>query len=624
MIIFRRAQRGFTLLEVGIAIAISMMAATAFLWVQTMNLRVSKANAQGTQLTTLSNAVATYMTTYYSQLVNNQAIAGFANIYAPTVAELKTAQIVLPPNFSATNLYGGGYAVTISKTPGGCVSPNCDISSITNLTNAITNPLTGRVDGAALGNAMSVIGADGGFSTNAVPGSITGQGGAWTATNPAGSVAGILAMRAGYGSSGWAQFLRRDGQLPMTGPLNMGSQNVNNANTVNSTTLANSGNATVGGTLGVTGQTSTNGIANTGSLSTGNTTENGTATVTGNTSLGGTLAVTGYTNTNGLTNAGNLTNTGDVSTGKILLNTIVGNGSSCVGLNGFQASTAAGSIVSCINGVWQTPSGSVQPPSPCNATSVNFGGCSGNLPYTLSGQNASATMTYGTGNATYSCNNGSFSLVSYQCTPPPASCNGTSVSFGSGCSGSIPFTSSGNTASANVTTGSGFANYLCTNGSWSLQSFSCTPPAAGCGAQTVSWSVSASCSGSVSSLSSGSGQWVNATNGNNGSVFVSCNNGSLSQSSASCTAATTVYTYPTTAEGYYLASNPTARAQWCNNVGKTPSASGQIQTDYGGSGLTFCHTIDSSNHCIPGASGSCTAYQWGNPGCWIQSQLTCQ
>lgn len=624
MIIFRRAQRGFTLLEVGIAIAISMMAATAFLWVQTMNLRVSKANAQGTQLTTLSNAVATYMTTYYSQLVNNQAIAGFANIYAPTVAELKTAQIVLPPNFSATNLYGGGYAVTISKTPGGCVSPNCDISSITNLTNAITNPLTGRVDGAALGNAMSVIGADGGFSTNAVPGSITGQGGAWTATNPAGSVAGILAMRAGYGSSGWAQFLRRDGQLPMTGPLNMGSQNVNNANTVNSTTLANSGNATVGGTLGVTGQTSTNGIANTGSLSTGNTTVNGTATVTGNTSLGGTLAVTGYTNTNGLTNAGNLTNTGDVSTGKILLNTIVGNGSSCVGLNGFQASTAAGSIVSCINGVWQTPSGSVQPPSPCNATSVNFGGCSGNLPYTLSGQNASAAMTYGTGNATYSCNNGTFSLVSYQCTPPPASCNGTSVSFGAGCSGTIPYTSSGSVASANVTTGSGYANYYCSNGSWSLQSFNCTPPPAGCGAQTVSWSVSASCSGPVSSLSSGSGQWVNANNGNNGSVFVSCNNGSLSQSSATCTPQITYYSFPTTAGGQYLAANPTARAQWCNNHGKVPAASGQIQQDYGGLAFPYCVTIDGFNNCQPGWSGSCSNVAPVNPGCWIQTQLACQ
>ncbi|WP_421763590.1 hypothetical protein [Ekhidna sp.] len=77
-------------------------------------------------------------------------------------------------------------------------------------------------------------------------------------------------------------------------------------------------NATVGGTLGVTGATTTAGITNTGNVGTGTLSTTGAATlnsagITNNATVGGTLGVTGATTTAGITNTGNV-GTGTLST----------------------------------------------------------------------------------------------------------------------------------------------------------------------------------------------------------------------------------------------------------------------------------------------------------------------
>jgi len=573
----KHSQCGFTLLEVGIAITISILFGMLVLWPKANQFRSNKAAAQGTQLLTASNAVATYETTYYSELVNGTPIPGFASIYAPTIDELRNAHL-LPANFSSTNSYGGGYSVVISKVPALCVPPACDITAITYLTNPIINPQTGRIDGAALGAAAAALGADGGYSTMATPASITGAAGAWSVNNPAGNVAGILGMRAGYGSSGWAQFLRRDGQLPMTGSLNMGSQNINNANTLNSTAIANTGNATIGGSLNVSGQTSTNGINNAGTLTTGNTTINGRASITGNTAVGGTLAVTGSTTTAGITNNGDIQNNGNiVATGtatasKLLLTSVVAVGDSCAGFAGYQAETSSGSIVSCVNGAWANPSSPPSPPLlPCSATTVSFNGCTGTVPTTLSGATASVSLISGSGAAVYSCN----------------------------------------------------------NGSWAFQSGSCTPQGNQCLAQTINWSGSGgvTCSGSVPALSSGGAQWVNSSNGNNGTSWAQCNNGVITQSSQTCSLNITYYGMQRSKEGYVLASNPNQQAIFCASKGKSAYYPDMVGADFGGQNITYCHTTDGYLSCSPHASGSCLNLKnsnHGGPGCWLQTQFACK
>jgi prepilin-type N-terminal cleavage/methylation domain-containing protein len=606
-----RSQKGFTLAELMVVIAISIVLAGYKLYPMYLEARASKTSAQGVQIGTLGNTVATYSTELYGPLVNGTSVPGVANIYAPTIAELQSLGR-LSANFSANNMYGGSYAVQITKSPAGCVAPNCDIDNLVYLTKAITNPANGRVDAAALGQMVQALaknGIDAGYSDSATPGTITGANGQWSVPNPVTNagvpVAGILAVRSGYKSSALGQFMRRDGQLPATGAQDMGGQNVNNVNGLNSATITNTGAANVGGSLSVNGLTSTNGLTNSGNLTntgaatiggtlgvsgltttagltnngnlqnnghitnSGNLTNSGTAAITGATTLAGTLAVSGTTTAQGIVNTGTISSTshistnGDVQTSRLYLRTVVANGASCAGLTGYQASTAAGSIASCINGTWQTPAANIPPPSPCNATTVSFSGCSGSLPYTQHGSTANVTVTSGSGSATYSCNNGSWAFLSGSCTPPPA----------------------------------------------------------GCGAQYVYWNGSASCSGYASAMSSGSGQWVNSSGSGTGSAYATCNNGSISVSSASCSTPSRTFYNPTANNGAYLSSNPANRTQFCLNQGYS-SSSGGAQSDFGGTNMPVCWAIDGNNNCTGG--GNCTTMAFGNPGCYVQTSVTCQ
>ena len=106
------------------------------------------------------------------------------------------------------------------------------------------------------------------------------------------------------------------GTLGVTGNTSLSTVSTSGAATLNSAGITN--NATVGGTLGVTGATTTAGITNTGNVGTGTLSTTGAATlnsagITNNATVGGTLGVTGATTTAGITNTGNV-GTGTLST----------------------------------------------------------------------------------------------------------------------------------------------------------------------------------------------------------------------------------------------------------------------------------------------------------------------
>ena len=147
-----------------------------------------------------------------------------------------------------------------------------------------------------LGTAMQKAGIDSGMS-NSSTNKISGYNGSWSVDNTTFSninKTGLLAYQVGYGSYSYSIYLRRDGTLPMTGNLDMGSQSINNVNNISasgsilSATIKSTGAATIGTTLNVAGATTLSGAVS----------ANNNLNVAGTTTLAG-------TNVNGQLNANN-------------------------------------------------------------------------------------------------------------------------------------------------------------------------------------------------------------------------------------------------------------------------------------------------------------------------------
>lgn len=223
-----RRTAGFTLLEITIALLIAGMMLSVGLLATQVKMRESRGVIHADLLSSYSAGLDQYMTTYFSSIVGAGAVAGVADKMAPTIDELKALNLV-SASVSSTPLIGGVYQSSVTCNPAPCVATS-KLGGLVWTSIAVVNPSTGNVDGAALNAAMAKIGGDAGASEIATPALLTwGSGG--TSANPAGAVAGILAIRSGDGSAQFNQFLRRDGSLPMTGNLNMGGTQLTNLGT---------------------------------------------------------------------------------------------------------------------------------------------------------------------------------------------------------------------------------------------------------------------------------------------------------------------------------------------------------------------------------------------------------
>ncbi|MBN8543939.1 MAG: hypothetical protein J0M34_06720 [Alphaproteobacteria bacterium] len=158
------------------------------------------------------------------------------------------------------------------------------------------------------------------------------------------------------------------------------------------------------------------------------------------------------------------------------------------------------------------------------------------------GQNVSNTNTSThVGNATLACDNGALVYSGESCF---RHCTASAQSWSGGnCAGNVPLVN--HTASSGTITNtnpgySGDAEFSCTDGVLSITSSNCSvaapPPPGDCAAQAVNWNTD--CTGNAPLLANGANTSVNnAAPGYTGSVTVTCNAGVLSQSGASCSAA---------------------------------------------------------------------------------------
>lgn len=260
----RHSQRGFTLLEVLLAIGISLALGAAALTDLRRDNESKQAMAVGQQLETVGKAVNTYLALHYTQIVALANVAGAGSSGDPgprqctlnagtspfgggtaSICTITTDTLVrsglLPVSFSGRNAFGAQYNIYIRVT--GTTNPIVDGMVITD------TPYTtgGGVRYDLLGQAMQVAGADSGM-TRTVANTLEGLNGTWRdeawpsvthngVTYPGLNARGLLGYRSGYGSSGFAAYLRLDGTTPMTGTLDMATHDIENVNNLEANRL---------------------------------------------------------------------------------------------------------------------------------------------------------------------------------------------------------------------------------------------------------------------------------------------------------------------------------------------------------------------------------------------------
>lgn len=167
--------------------------------------------------------------------------------------------------------------------------PNYIINGLITTTNVWVDG--GKVRYDLLGKAMQAAGIDSGMTKTDTAAS--GYGGQWSELSTDYSnitAAGLLAYRVGYDSAMYSVYLRRDGTLPMTGDLNMGGQNIYNAQNITAA------GTTMSGTLKSTGETQVGTTLTVGS----NASVGGDITASGNVYSGQSVIANGNMATNGL------------------------------------------------------------------------------------------------------------------------------------------------------------------------------------------------------------------------------------------------------------------------------------------------------------------------------------
>ena len=267
---FKKIKKGFTLTEIALVLSIAAIAGFIAFSQMVKQEEFNKAGMAGSQIKLIGDSVNAYISNHYDTLSSLTNSTGTSSDLGPrtctastnscsiTVATLVNEGL-LPSTYSGKNVYGSGYNIILKRNG---TSPYYKINGMVTTASSLITGSNIRYD--LLGQAMQKAGIDSGM-TRGTSTTVSGYNGAWTATSTDYSninLAGILAYQAGYGTYNYSVFLRRDGTLPMTGDLNMGSQDINNAVNITASgatksgTLESTGSTTVGTslTVGTTGR----------------------------------------------------------------------------------------------------------------------------------------------------------------------------------------------------------------------------------------------------------------------------------------------------------------------------------------------------------------------------------
>lgn len=238
-------QRGSFLLEAVAAIIFFAAIMMGYARLK-INLAESEVNeAVGEQIKIIQSGVNSYVSEKRKILISSAtpAVSGFANPMNPTMTELTndtSGVSYIPPGYAPANVLGMLFTVNVTRVPNGC-TPGTNCTDVTALITSgapsgpLIDPGSGYVNVQRVGHLAQVVGADAAFSDKTSPSVLKGITGVWPISNPLGSVAGVLVMRAGYGSVGYMSLdylMPRDGSKQFTGDINFGGNSILNVNNV--------------------------------------------------------------------------------------------------------------------------------------------------------------------------------------------------------------------------------------------------------------------------------------------------------------------------------------------------------------------------------------------------------
>ena len=254
-----KLKKGFSLLELTLVLGIGV--AVAFIKFQDMKNEQENINADiaGQEIQRIGSAVNNYISLRYDKLSTLSNAAGNGTDPGPRTCSGSICTItyqtlinegILPSGYVPKNSFSStDYTIQLKRSG---TSPNYVIDGVV-LTNAAWVE-GGRVRYDLLGKAMQSAGID--SATTKTTSQMNGFGGTWTLQQSDFSAInkqGLLGFRVGYNASLYSAYLRRDGTLPMTGNLNMGGQNIDNAKNITASgTGSFAGNITSGGTITAT------------------------------------------------------------------------------------------------------------------------------------------------------------------------------------------------------------------------------------------------------------------------------------------------------------------------------------------------------------------------------------
>ena len=257
----KSSNRGFTLIELLVVIGFLMALGVYQVQSDLRKAQVDIAGATATQLQTLVDGANAFSVNHYQEIIGyvtpfttglacTGTAAASTRRCTATIGSLQ-ADGLLPNGYNNITAFNGAGSWSISyRTLGDPTTPNVEglvISTVPWTTDGSTN--ASKAATQYVGLAARRLGADGGGvipNCKTVGNSTTfcSTGGAFTLTNadyPTITTAGQIGGRVGTGTELFNAYLRRDGTLPMTGNLNMGTHDIYNMTNITGTGLATFG-----------------------------------------------------------------------------------------------------------------------------------------------------------------------------------------------------------------------------------------------------------------------------------------------------------------------------------------------------------------------------------------------